>query len=414
MDAGIEPVTYFDSAAMIIGLILAGRWLEARAKAADQRRGRGARRASRRGRRAASRATPRATSPSTGPPGRPPARAARREGARRWRRDGGLLQRRRVHAHRRADAGRQGRSATRSSGPPSTRPAPSSCAPRRRAATACSARSCAWSAMRRAPRRPSSASPTGSSSGSCPSSSCWRRSTFVAWLAWGPEPALTHALVAAISGAHHRLPLRDGPGHADRGDGRDGPGRGARHPHPRRCGARARRSRRHASSSTRPARSPSAGPPSWPSGRWRACERGRAWRPWLPPPSAAPSIRSRSAIIAEADAAGLDHRRGRRVRGARRAGRAGHGRRAASSSAAPHSWSRRASTRAAWRRRRPEPPGEATSTPAAIADDGATSPSTARSLGAIDLDDPIKPGAAAAVRDLRRPGIERAPAQRRQ
>jgi P-type Cu+ transporter len=32
MDAGIEPVTYFDSACMIIGLILAGRWLEARAR----------------------------------------------------------------------------------------------------------------------------------------------------------------------------------------------------------------------------------------------------------------------------------------------------------------------------------------------------------------------------------------------
>ncbi|CAN5643730.1 heavy metal translocating P-type ATPase [soil metagenome] len=32
MHAGIEPVTYFDSSAMIIGLILAGRWLEANAK----------------------------------------------------------------------------------------------------------------------------------------------------------------------------------------------------------------------------------------------------------------------------------------------------------------------------------------------------------------------------------------------
>ncbi|MEX1296151.1 MAG: heavy metal translocating P-type ATPase [Candidatus Limnocylindrales bacterium] len=32
-DAGIEPMTYFDSSAMIIGLILAGRWMEARAKA---------------------------------------------------------------------------------------------------------------------------------------------------------------------------------------------------------------------------------------------------------------------------------------------------------------------------------------------------------------------------------------------
>jgi len=33
VEAGIEPVTYFDSSAMIIGLILTGRWMEARAKA---------------------------------------------------------------------------------------------------------------------------------------------------------------------------------------------------------------------------------------------------------------------------------------------------------------------------------------------------------------------------------------------
>jgi len=32
MRAGIEPVTYFDSSSLIVGLILAGRWLEARAK----------------------------------------------------------------------------------------------------------------------------------------------------------------------------------------------------------------------------------------------------------------------------------------------------------------------------------------------------------------------------------------------
>ena len=32
--AGIEPMTYFDSAAVIIGLVLAGRWLEARARSA--------------------------------------------------------------------------------------------------------------------------------------------------------------------------------------------------------------------------------------------------------------------------------------------------------------------------------------------------------------------------------------------
>jgi Cu+-exporting ATPase len=34
MNAGLEPMTYFDSAAVIIGLVLAGRWLEARARSA--------------------------------------------------------------------------------------------------------------------------------------------------------------------------------------------------------------------------------------------------------------------------------------------------------------------------------------------------------------------------------------------
>jgi Cu+-exporting ATPase len=34
MGTGLEPMTYFDSAAVIIGLVLAGRWLEARAKSA--------------------------------------------------------------------------------------------------------------------------------------------------------------------------------------------------------------------------------------------------------------------------------------------------------------------------------------------------------------------------------------------
>ena len=44
MEAGIEPVTYFDSSAMIIGLILAGRWLEARARSQASGRGGGPRR----------------------------------------------------------------------------------------------------------------------------------------------------------------------------------------------------------------------------------------------------------------------------------------------------------------------------------------------------------------------------------
>ena len=37
MDAGIEPVTYFDSSTIVIGLVLLGRWLEARARGPDGR-----------------------------------------------------------------------------------------------------------------------------------------------------------------------------------------------------------------------------------------------------------------------------------------------------------------------------------------------------------------------------------------
>ena len=43
----------------------------------------------------------------------------------------------------------------------------------------------------------------------------------------------------------HRLPVRDGPRHADRDHGRDGPRRRGRDPHPRRRGARDRPPRRH-------------------------------------------------------------------------------------------------------------------------------------------------------------------------
>ena len=63
----------------------------------------------------------------------------------------------------------------RSSAPPSTAAAPSCCARRTSGVTPCWARSCAWCARRRAPRRPSSGSPTASPSGSCRWSSCWRR-----------------------------------------------------------------------------------------------------------------------------------------------------------------------------------------------------------------------------------------------
>ena len=217
----------------------------------------------------------------------------------------GRLERRRVDAHRRADAGRQGggrpghrRDAQRDRLVRHARHA-------RRPRHACSARSCAWSARRRAPRRPSSASPIASSTGSCRSSSCSRRSRSRSGWLLGPEPALTHRARRGHQRAHHRLPLRHGPGHADRGHGRHRPRRRAGHPHPRWRGARAGRPRRHASSSTRPARSPLGRPTVTAVTRRAGSTRGRGRRAWRPPSSAAPSIRSAAAIVAEAERRGL-------------------------------------------------------------------------------------------------------------
>ncbi|SUG67622.1 Heavy metal translocating P-type ATPase [Salmonella enterica subsp. enterica] len=39
--------------------------------------------------------------------------------------------------------------------------------------------------------------------------------TFVVWLAFGPSPALTFALINGRCGSDYRLSLRDGPGDAD-------------------------------------------------------------------------------------------------------------------------------------------------------------------------------------------------------
>ena len=54
----------------------------------------------------------------------------------------------------------------------------------------------------------------------------------------GPEPRLTLRADRVHQRPRHRLPVRDGPGHADRDHGRHRPGRRGRHPHPRRRGAR--------------------------------------------------------------------------------------------------------------------------------------------------------------------------------
>ena len=126
VEAGLEPAAYFDSSTIIIGLILAGRWLEARARSSTA----GAVRAlmalqpqtahridgdpvpwlGGRGRRPG----------RAGPARRPAAGPGRRDhpGRRRDRR--GRLERRRVDDHGRVDARGAGRRATRSSARPST------------------------------------------------------------------------------------------------------------------------------------------------------------------------------------------------------------------------------------------------------------------------------------------------------
>ena len=87
-------------------------------------------------------------------------------------------------------------------------------------------------------RRRSSAWPTGSAASSCRSSWSSPRSPSCSGSSSGPEPRLTLALTAFITVRRHRLPVRDGPRHADGDHGRHRQGRRGRHPHPRRRGAR--------------------------------------------------------------------------------------------------------------------------------------------------------------------------------
>ena len=113
-----------------------------------------------------------------------------------------------------------------------------------------------WSKRPRAPRRPSSASPTGSAPSSCLPS--WRIAvvTFVIWVFFGPEPVSTRRPAQLRLRPHHRLPLRHGPRDADGHHGRHGHRRRERHPHQGRREPRERRTSSTPSSSTRPGRSP--------------------------------------------------------------------------------------------------------------------------------------------------------------
>ena len=205
---GLEPAAYFDSATLIIGFVLLGRWLEARAQGQAggairrllaleppvARRIEGDREAD------VPLADVRAGRPAPGPARR--SRAGRRRRGRR--RVGG----RRVDADRRADAGRDragdGSSAATLNADRLVRDAGDA----GRRATRCWRRSSSSSGRPRAARRRSSASPTASARSSC--RSCWSLAalTFVAWLLFGPGAA-AHARAHGVHARpDHRLPLR--------------------------------------------------------------------------------------------------------------------------------------------------------------------------------------------------------------
>ena len=116
-DGGGDAHVYFETAAVIITLILLGKWFEARAK---RRSGEAIRALAELGARTAT--LDDGTEIAVDDLGRRHAlrRAPGREGAHRRSHRRRCLGARRVDAHRRARARRQGRSATRSSAPPST------------------------------------------------------------------------------------------------------------------------------------------------------------------------------------------------------------------------------------------------------------------------------------------------------
>ena len=292
MEAGIEPVTYFDSAAMIIGLILTGRWLEARARVAGQRRGGGPRGPAGAHAPASSTATREMDVPIeqvapgdllrvrpgekvpvdgivasgsstvdesmlTGEP-LPVSRGVGDQVIGATLNGTGSFVMRATHVGRDSVLGPDRAHGPRGAGLQGAHPAHRR--PRHRVVRA---------ARHRA------------------------RGADVRWPGslLGPEPALTLALVLGHQRAHHRLPLRHGPGHAHRRHGGHRPRRRAGHPHPRRGRPRAGRPRRHRR--LRQDRHAHAGPAGRDRGARRAgVDRATRCCAWRPPSSAARSIPS--------------------------------------------------------------------------------------------------------------------------
>ena len=245
VSAGIEPVSYFDSSAIIIGLVLLGRWLEGRAKGrttgairhlvgaagdhgpADPRR-RGGRRASCRTSCPAtcSGCAPATRCRSTGSSSRGPRRSTSR-----------------CSPASRSPSPR--RPATRSSGPPSTPPARSSCAPPASGRDTALARIVELVERAQGSKAPIQRLADRVSEVFVPLVLVVASLTFVAWMLVGPEPRFTLALTAFIGVVIIACPCAMGLATPDRDHGRDGEGRRGRDPGPRRRGARDRGARRH-------------------------------------------------------------------------------------------------------------------------------------------------------------------------
>ena len=236
--------------------------------------------------------------------------------------------------------------------------------------------------------------------------------TFVVWFVARPGAAPDPRADRVHRGRRHRLPVRDGPGHPDRDHGRDRSRRRGRHPHPRRRGARDRppgrhgrpRQDRHADrSAARRSRAVVAG------ARRR---RRRAARP-----------RRRGRDGERAPARGGDRRPGARGRARLPGGRRLRGDRRRLGSSRPIDRRRRAvlvgdRPAPARARRRPRPaPGRRRPGRRRRADAAPASRSTGRAAGLLAISDPVKAGGGATrSRELQRDGhrgLARAPATAR-